>query len=338
MPFLWNVLWKLLTRLQSPSPKCRNHFVPKHFIERASLPAFLGRKVKAGMTVEAAVVLPLFLFFFVNLGCAMEMIRLHGNLQLALWNVGNKICIYGYAMDSADEIDAAVSEDSEEKLAEGQEEKDEKDHAWWDKLKDIALTGTYVRNQLVDYVGECYLEASPLSNGVDSLQLWESEIFENKDRVVSGDIVDIIVTYEVSPWMEIPFVRPFRMSNRYYGRLWTGYDVAGNALGDNDAQDVVYITEHASVYHESLDCTHLKLRIREVTLEEAKTARNENGGRYGECAKCKKKLFQDTVFIGMDGDCYHYDRACSGLKRTIYTIPRQQASAYRPCSRCAAVP
>lgn len=336
MLFLWSAIWKLLTRLQSPSPKCRNHFVPGHFIERASLPAFLDQKLAAGMTVEAAVVLPLFLFFFINLGCAMEMIRLHGNLQLALWDVGNRICVYGYAVDFADEIDSAVTRDSEEKGAECRGEENE--HEWWNKLKDIALTGTYVKSQLVQYAGESYLESSPLSNGADSLQLWESEIFENRDSVVSEDIVDIIVTYEVAPWMDIPFVKPFRMFNRYYGRLWTGYDVTAKASEDSDLQDVVYITEHASVYHESPECTHLKLNIREVTLEAAKAARNENGGRYAECTKCKRKPFQGTVFIGSDGDCYHYDRACSGLKRTIYTIPRQQASAYRPCLRCAAAP
>lgn len=326
MPFLWNAIKKLLTRFKSPSPKYRNHFIAGYFIERVSLPAFLNKKLAAGMTVEAALVLPLFIFFFVNLGCAMEMIRLHGNLQLALWNVGNRMCIYGYAAEQADEINHTVSESTKE------------NHEWWNTLADIALTGIYVKNQVVHYVGESYLEASPLSNGTGSLQFWKSEILGKEDSVVSGDVVDIILTYQVSPWLDIPFVKPFRMSNRYYGRQWTGYDVTSNVSGDQNAQDVVYITQNGSVYHESLECTHLKLSIQEVSLEEAKTARNESGGRYQECAKCKNKAFQGTVFVGRDGDCYHYDRECSGLKRTIYTITRQQASGYRPCSRCATVP
>ena len=60
----------------------------KHSIKGISLSTFFERKRQAGMTVEAAVVLPLFLLFFLNLSCAMEMIRLHGNLQLALQDVG----------------------------------------------------------------------------------------------------------------------------------------------------------------------------------------------------------------------------------------------------------
>ena len=326
MSFLWKILLKLLTISKSPSPKCSENYNSIPFIERASLPTSLTGKLAAGMTVEAAVVLPLFLLFFMNLGCAIEMIRLHGNLQLALWNVGNKMCVYGYAWESADEMEAAVTKNEKE----GRE--------WWDTLADIALTASYVKNQVVNYVGETYLEESPLNRGVDSLQFWESEILQNQDSVISGDTVDIVLTYQVSPWMDMPFVHPFRMCNRYYGRMWTGYDVTINIPEGDEAQDVVYITEYGSVYHESLDCTHLKLSIREVSLEEAKQARNESGGRYAECSKCKKKLFQGTVFIGRDGDCYHYDRGCSGLKRTIYTITRQQASNYSPCSRCAAVP
>ena len=326
MSFLWKSLLKLLTISQSPSPKHSENYNPVAFIERISLPIFLTGKLAAGMTVEAAVVLPLFLFFFMNLGCAIEMIRLHGNLQLALWNVGNRMCVYGYAMESADEMEETVSRNEKES------------REWWDTLADVTLTASYVKNQVVNYTGEAYLKESPLSRGADSLQFWESEIIQNHNSVVSGDIVDIVLTYQVSPWMDTPSVRPFRMCNRYYGRMWTGYDVTANTLKDDEEQDVVYITEYGSVYHESLDCTHLKLSIREVSLEEAKQARNENGGRYVECQKCKKKLFQGTVFIGRDGDCYHYDRGCSGLKRTIYTITRQQASNYSPCSRCAAVP
>ncbi len=152
--------------------------------------------------------------------------------------------------------------------------------------------------------------------------------------IIVGDMLDIVMTYQVSALLEIPFVRPFRMSNRYYGRLWTGYELTGS-FGENAVQDVVYITENAQVYHESRNCTHLQLSISEVSMDEAEAARNQNGGRYKECSKCRKKAFQGTVWISRQGDYYHYDRGCSGLKLTINTIPRQQATQYRPCSRSA---
>ncbi len=311
IPFLWKHSMQPLICSKSPSPKHEKQSARQcGFIERVSLSAALRAKMHAGMTVEAAAVLPLFLFFFINLGCAIEMIRLHGNLELALWNTGNKVCLYGYVAgsgDGADEFD--------------------KSGEWWEGMAGIALSYTYIKSEIVNYAGEAYLEGSPLSHGTAGLQFWESDIPQ------PDDTVDILMTYQVSPWINIPALRSFRMQNRYYGRLWTGYMIPGSG-GAEQNTDVVYIAEYASVYHESLDCTHLKLTIREATLGEAKESRNENGGRYQECSKCRGAPFTGIVFIGREGDCYHYDRGCSGLKRTIHTITRQQAKAYRPCSRC----
>lgn len=331
MPFLWNATMKLLTKSKSPSPKHGKRCVLGYYIKKASPPAFLRRKLTAGMTVEAAIVLPLFLFFFVNLGSAIEMIRLHGNLQLALWDVGNRMCLYGYAANlpagTGDGAWGGTEEDGNALLRE---------------MGDVALTYTYVKSQVVNYAGENYLQTSPLSYGVSGLQFWESDVFgENRmagEEEILGDVVDVVMTYQVSPWLNIPFLRPFRMTNRYYGKLWTGYELHVDSADADEERDKVYVAENGSVYHERADCTHLKLSIREASLAEAKAARNESGDRYEECSKCGKKPFQGTVFIAREGEYYHYDRDCSGLKRTIYTITRRQASKYKPCSRCLAAP
>ncbi len=319
MPFLWNVC--PTNNLNRPSPKRKNKSFFGGFIERASLSAFLKRCLDAGMTVEAALVLPLFLFFFVNMGSAIEMIRLHGNLQLALWDVGNQMCVYGYVASEAGVIEESVTADT--------------DRTWWEEIGDVALTYTYVKAQVVDYAGRDYLEDSPLSYGTDGLQFWESDVAANGDSAVAGDVLDIVMTYQVSSVFEIPFVKPFRMSNRYYGRLWTGYDVGGGKEADV-VHEVVYVAENAEVYHEKSDCTHLKLSIREVLLVEALSERNENGGKYTACSKCSAVLFNGTVFIAREGDFYHKERGCPGLKRTIYTMTKEQAKTkYRPCSRCS---
>ena len=118
-----------------------------------------GARLAAGMTVEAAVVLPLFLFFFINLGCAMEMIRLHGNLQLALWNTGNKMCVYGYITSGRPDNAQALGEQS----------------SAWEDLKDIVL-----------------------DNGTSGLQFWESGFLADH-TAATGEIVDIMMTYQVSP-------------------------------------------------------------------------------------------------------------------------------------------
>lgn len=317
MLFLWNVSQKpKIHQSKRPSPKRKNNSFFGGFIERASLPATLKKKIAAGMTVEAALVLPLFLFLFINLGSAIEMIRLHGNLQLALWECGNRMCVYGYV--GAPDDQANKEEDVGRSV--------------WEEMGDIALSYTYVKNQVTGYVGRDYLEDSPINNGAAGLQFWESDVGKT-DEVLSGDILDIVMTYQVSPVMEIPYLKPFRMFNRYYGRLWTGYDVSG-AEGESRT-DIVYVAENAEVYHESAQCSHLKLTIKEVTLAQALAERNESGARYSKCLKCCDDNLDETLFIAREGDRYHKDKECPGLKRTIYTMLRELAEEkYRSCSRC----
>lgn len=283
-------------------------------IKETSLFIFLKGKLSAGMTVEAALVLPLFLFFFLNLSCALEMIRLQGNLELALWETGRGLSIYGHILS------AGLSEKEEEYnhneiLAE---------------LGDIAFSYLYVKKAVVHYAGEEYLEQSPLTQGVKGLQFLESEIFTGED------CFEIVMTYEVSAWIDVPGIRPFRMWNKYYGHIWNGYEISGGDEAGKLAGETVYVAVNGVVYHKNENCTHLQLTIKEVASGQVGDKRNESGGKYTLCEKCGKGVQPETVFIGVEGDRFHYDRGCSGLKRTYFSILLSDAEKYRPCSRCSA--
>lgn len=277
------------------------------------------RRLEAGMTVEAAVVLPLFLFFFLNLGSAIEMIRLHNNLEFALCDIGKRMSIYGYALTA-----------SEENPEDGERAEREQENEWLAELKDVGLSYTYVKKELVDYLGRDYLEEAPIVNGVDGLQFLESEIFDG------NDCFELVVTYRVAPFGELAGFKGFRMANKYYGHLWNGYHIPGTE-GDADGEDVVYVAEYGSVYHEEASCTHLFLTVREVSLQEAYESRNSNGAKYELCQYCGENNLVGRVYITEDGDRIHYQKDCTGLKRTVYEIPREEADGYTPCTRCAKV-
>lgn len=254
------------------------------------------------MTVEAAVVLPLFLVFFLALGSSMEMIRLHNNIEFALFEIGNKISVYGSAV--------FLCEDGEE---------EEGENALLEEIGDFAISYAYVKQELVDYLGSEYLENSPLVGGVNGLRFGESEICNQQDRF------EIIVTYRVSPIGNLPGVKGFRMANRYYGHFWNGYEIPTN---------VVYVAENGVVYHEDKMCTHLFLSVRQVSLREAHVSRNLQGEKYGLCEFCEKTDGEDLVYITDEGNRFHYKRDCAGLKRTIYEMSIGEAGAYEPCTRC----
>ncbi len=285
-------------------------------IEGISLLISRCRNVTGSMTVEASIVLPLFFFFFLNVGSAIEMMRLHGNLELALWNVGSRMAVYGHLLTESEmqEKDTEMIQNNELRRDVGV------------VLPDIVLSGTYVKGQVIDYLGEDYLEQSPLKKGAGSLVFLESDILNG------GDTFEIIATYDVSSVSTLSGFRSFRMANKYYGHFWNGYEIP---IEDYAQEEYVYVTENGAVYHLTDTCTHLKLSISRVSFRDAVSKRNANGKRYQACEKCCDRVVTNPVFITKEGDCYHFIRECSGLKRTIYHVPVSQVADYRVCSRCS---
>lgn len=271
--------------------------------------------IKGSMTVEAAAVLPLLLFFFINLTSAIEMIRLHGNLELALWETGRRIAMYEYAIEN---IGSSLQigehkQDSSSILA---------------SLPGTILTSAYARNEVIRYSGETYLNNSPLTYGAEGLNFLESVFRREEDRI------DLVVTYQVSAWAEIPGFSAFRMTNRYYGKAWTGYRIPGSE--NSIEEDFVYVTEFGNVYHETQECSYIKRTIRGVSRGEVLLICNDRGKAYTLCWLCRDAIQGSKVFITPDGIRYHYSEKCSGLKRTVQKVQREEAAKkYRPCSRCA---
>lgn len=162
---------------------------PMHFLKRISLftSGNKRKRVRGSMTVEASLVLPLVLFFFLHLLSMPEMLRLHSKLTFGLWECGNTLAVY-----------AAMPEEVSE------------------SVPDIAVSYLYVKNRLESFLGKEYLDTSPLAEGRTSLNFLASSYDE--------ECVDIGVTYQVRPQFTL-FPFPYmRLVNRYYAKAWTGYD------------------------------------------------------------------------------------------------------------------
>lgn len=268
--------------------------------------------LSGSMTVEAAFVMPIFLFFFLNLMSAVEMVRLHGNLELALWEHGRALAVSGYICEAAEQN---LKEDWQDSIPV--------------QLGGKLLTDWAVKSAILQELGEGYLDKSPLTSGSDSLNLTESSYMEN-------DCIDIKVTYQVSAMFRIPGVSSFRMANRYYARAWTGYQVWEEEDSDADASDIVYVTEYGEVYHVTPDCSYLKRVIRKVTMQEVMKECNSAGEHYTECLLCSQSDSEGSVYIMSGGNRYHITLECPAVKRNVRTMERKQAEQhFRPCSRCS---
>lgn len=144
--------------------------------------------------------------------------------------------------------------------------------------------------------------------------------------------LQVCVEYRVKLPMTFLGISPMKMKEEFLLKSWTGYET----FGEQSAEDgeIVYITDWASVYHEAYDCTHLQLTVQAVPRKELGSYRNESGGKYHACEKCGKYPSMGNCYITDQGDKYHNSVSCSGLKRTIYAVTKEEVKGKRGCSKC----
>lgn len=271
-------------------------------IKRVS--SFTSWKLRAAMTVEAAIALPVFMLFIMQIMSAVNMIGVQSRLAAALHQTGNKMAFSGYVHHKSDK----------NILIEG--------------LASVALTGIYAKDQIIDYAGKEYLDKSCIKNGASGIS------FDTASIMGSNDVIEIGISYYAEPMFTILGFDGFTMSQCYYGRAWTGYDVQSGVSDFSDNDPMVYITETGTVYHTNRNCTYLNPSITSISSDKIDTYRNQSGGKYSACAICGRNKVLGTVYITNQGSSYHTSITCSGLKRTVYTIPLSQAGGRGKCSKC----
>lgn len=266
--------------------------------------SFISWKPRASVTVEAAFALPFFLFCMIQIMSSMNMIGMQSRFSAALHQTGNQLAFAGYAYGRA--MEGALPEE----------------------IAMTALTQAYAENQILRYAGREYLDDSCIRNGAAGVSFAGTSIMQK------NDMIEIRLSYQVDPVFPVTGFGGFRVEQCYYGRAWTGYDVENGNSGFTKEDPMVYITETGTVYHTDRNCTYLNPSIRSVDAGSIDGYRNRSGGRYYACEICGRRNGGEIVYITEQGSSYHDLLTCSGLKRTIYTIPLSQAEGRRQCSKC----
>lgn len=266
--------------------------------------SFILSRKRGSMTLEAAFALPFFLFAVLNILFAVNMIGTQSRINAAMHQVGNKLAFAGYAYENT----------VGDILPEG--------------LSGVVVTEGYARGQIVEYVGRSYLENSCVKNGVGGLS------FAGSSVMGADDVIDLQISYRVRPFVELLGFDGFSLSQRYYGRAWTGYDAAGSVSDGTEEDPMVYITRTGTVYHLDRNCTYLNPKIETVSAQSVSDRRNASGAKYAPCGSCGAGGGGGQVFITNYGSSYHKRLDCPGLKRTIYTVPLSEVGARGRCSKC----
>lgn len=281
------IMYKLLNMVKQLSPL--RHGRTAHTVSHEA----------GSMTVEAALALPVFLFFLVGILQLGRAVQTESTVRASLWEVGKKLSTYAYITEYGEE--------------EGQ----------IDRLFGAGALA-YAYTSFLAQEGREYWNQSMVSGGSKGFSFFLSSFLKE------DGYLDLVVTYKLRI--------PFPITGDIYLPQVQRCRVRG-WIGEKDKkkkqEEMVYITESGTVYHLTRDCSHLALSIQKISPEQLPKARNGSGGKYVPCEKCGKEPMQgEHYYITKEGDCFHTKQGCSGLKRTILTIPLSQTGGRTRCKRC----
>ncbi len=295
MLFFHNKIKKGAQRVFSIKPKCSPPGMVIINRKRASFAAS-SLQLKAGMTLEAAIVLPLFIAALIAVIFFIRVITVQNSLQKALVNQTMKISGYSYYLN-----------------IKGEES----------KAKNL-IKSAYIKSQVIKELGREYLDNSVIKKG-------SSGISFGLEPVNEKGILDVQLIYSAEVPCNVFGIKPIRLISRARCRTWLGMsDEQRDKMRKN-----VYVAKNGTVYHTNIDCTFIKKDISNCAFSEISGIRNTSGGKYYACELCAKKGTADKVYYTKYGSRYHFNKTCGNLHTNVYYISLEDAQKkYRQCSKC----
>jgi len=279
---------------------------------------------EASLTVEAALVLPVFLYMMIAFLYFLQIFTVQEMIQTSITKMGLNLAKTAYILKEFPSIADAQSfdlsifgEDYDVNLKE---------------LADNIASGTVLKLYSKKYLDTNQINNSCIKNGYDGISFSGSSLLNNEEYI------DIIVSYQIKIPVQIFNIGEMSMLQRVRLRSWTGNELepAYQTVEDQDNQEeTVFIAETGSVYHKSASCSHIKLSVTSVQgIPTGLT--NENGAKYYPCESCCSGKLDSlgTYYITSDGTRYHTKRDCSRIKRSVTEIPISEIGTRTPCKRC----
>lgn len=258
----------------------------------------------ASATVEAAIVMPLFIYAITAIIYMLQIIMVKQDMNVAAYNTVRTMTKYAYAYDKLVESDKEVSA--------------------------ITAYGTLLSELGVNYAKEHYIVG-----GNAGIVLFGTNVLGE-----TGEI-SITVSYAVKNPFDIFGIGVVLVNQTYSGQGWTGDEGVAQSIKDADKERTVYITPYGKVYHTDEECAYINLSITQIAAYEIDSARNMGGGRFYACELCmdgdETKNPTGYLFVTHFGDRYHKTPECSGLRRTIIEVPFSEIEDRDMCQKCRGV-
>lgn len=258
-----------------------------------------GKAFHGSITVEAAFVLPLFVFFGLAVLTPMKWLDTQRQIQTIAERVGEDLSQYVYAIEAGKKETETESEHQEDLFS------DASAGLWlYGKSQLYAESVRIVKSEVPDEQGNIHLELT----------------YQEKIPFFSEKINGVTMRVAVKR------------------RGWIGLDgkLTKQSINGPVDQEMVYVTPEGTRYHRYRSCSYLSNDCKPVSLEEVNVFRNNDGKRYDSCSLCVHgQKIQDTVYITEWGVRYHNDRSCAAMSTYFRKVPLSEVMEWGECSICA---
>ena len=283
----------------------------RHFETQLS---FLSAKLKASLTIEAAVALPLFLFMMLILLFPIKLMEEERRLQNTAENIGRQLAAAEYVKSIGDDF-----------------------------LKDKGnigemISGTADTVEKGAALGRILAEAGKADSIAYPVIGSETAVFSDakgNDPAMFRVELDYRLKLPFSTY-SIPAVKKSMTVNR---RAWIGSEGGrgrGRYGGDGDSEDedrTVYLGKTSTVYHDDPNCHYLSNVMKTADASDMGNLRNESGGKYHACPSCKPGK-TGAVYYFASGTAYHSSEHCKAITSYSRAVRLSEVKNMRACSYC----
>lgn len=265
-------------------------------VKKRVFPFISVRKLSGSMTVEAALVLPLFLFFALALLAPVQWLDTQRKVQLTTEYFCEKLSQYAYVSevwgDSAEED--ILGFDIEEFSG--------------------AASGLLLRGKAEKFTDHVRIKTADVPDQEDDI-CFELE-FVKEIPYFSSIIQKVTVCAAAKR------------------RCWIGLDgklKVGQEETDGDIDDpIVYVGAGMGRYHLKRDCHYISNEYESAVVSEVK----KNG--ITPCSVCAKACKEgDIVYITPNGKHYHKLKSCRAMTAYVRAVPLSEVEHLGACSYCS---
>lgn len=304
---LKKIKYQLLTefRINLQKVNTENTFLSKYSQTTKSEKVSFFTSLKASITVETALVLPVFLFAMISVLYMANVIWYSDVMSMGLHQCARNLAVKAYAIDSFTKNGSADI---------------------GNLASNIALSETYVRSEMKKYLEEAGAE--------------EGKIIYARSKLMEKGMIDLISECQV----ELPYdffgIGKFEITDRARVHAFTGYGNGEVVSSDEESVtkkrgQMVMVTETGTVYHTDKNCRHLKMEPKEIKMYYASTKHNLSGKLYTKCEICFNKYqITNNAYITDYGEKYHCSLQCSALKLNVKEVALSEVGNKRLCKDC----